>query len=276
MPQGRYPKAIWRGDGYTTGSYTGGPWKLVLHTTETSGMPSYTDRAGRRGGSAPHVTYYPKTREFFQHTDFNSPARALRDAEGGVHTNRDSVIQLEIICYSDESVVDRYPNTGRVKVSELSDRNLEDIREFIDWVAEEFGVDKDWPGRRALNYSQANAPGFRLSNAEYEAYDGVLGHQHVPENTHWDPGGLNWNALLIEENDMSAVSSWALKAWDFVTSIGVMGESSLPKDPVNKEELAVFIERYNKHVKKLIAAAAAGGASTGAVINEIVQRLANG
>ena len=81
MPAERFPRAIWKGDGYSTGSYTGGPWKCVLHTTETSGVPSYND-----GRSTPHVTYFPRERKFYQHLNFSQPARALRDAEGGVAT----------------------------------------------------------------------------------------------------------------------------------------------------------------------------------------------
>lgn len=195
MPAGRYPKAIWLGDGFVSGSYSGGPWKIVLHTTETAGVPGYAN-----GRSAPHVTYYARTRKFFQHIDFNKPARALRDPTDGVDQNGDQEIQLEIVAYSAEGVVDKYPNTGRVKVSELSADQLADIGGFIDWVSDEFGVKKKWPFRKATSYAGANAPGFRMTPAEYNKYDGILGHQHVPGNFHWDPGNLDWNALLTEED----------------------------------------------------------------------------
>lgn len=194
MPPSRYPKAVWLGNGVSGGSYTSGPWKLVLHTTETAGVPNYND-----GKYAPHVTYYPTKRRFYQHTDFSTAARALKNESGGVQTNRDSAIQLEIVAYSDERMVDEYGG-GRIKVSELRPEHLQDIREFIDWVCAEFGVQKVWPGRQALSYSQANNGRFRMSPSEWDGFNGICGHQHLPENTHWDPGALNWNALLIEED----------------------------------------------------------------------------
>lgn len=194
MPTARYPKAAWRGDGVSGGSYTSGPFKLVIHTTETSGIPGYV-----KGGSAPHITYYPRTRSFVQHTTFLVAARSLVNQAGGIQTNRDSALQLEIVCYSQESVVDKYPNTGRVKVSELSAEQLADIREFILWACNEFGIEYKWPEKQAFSYLQANRAGFRMSNAEWDAYNGVCGHQHVPENFHWDPGAINWLALMEGE-----------------------------------------------------------------------------
>jgi hypothetical protein len=198
LPAVRYPKATWKGDGTSGGSYTTGPFKLVLHTTETAGIPIYDN--------APHLTYYARERRFVQHLQFDTAARALRNEAGGVQTNRDSAIQLEIVAYSAESIVDQYPNTGRVKVSELTAEQLADIREFILWACEEFGIEYKWPEKQAFSYSQANAAGFRMSNAEWDSYNGVCGHQHVPENTHWDPGAINWLALM--EDDMPAPTQW--------------------------------------------------------------------
>jgi hypothetical protein len=34
-----------------------------------------------------------------------------------------------------------------------------------------------------------------MSDDEWNAFNGWCGHQHVPENSHWDPGKLNIDHL---------------------------------------------------------------------------------
>lgn len=167
---------------------------MVLHTTETAGMPGYAN-----GYSAPHLTYDTRTRTFVQHTSLLLSARALRNAAGGVQTNRDSAIQLEIICYSDENIAERDPYNRR-PVSQLTAAHKQDIHEFLLWCSENFGVGMYWPEKQAYSYAQANAPGFRMSQAEWDNWGGVCAHQHVPEgNTHWDTGALDWDAVMYGE-----------------------------------------------------------------------------
>ena len=186
----RYPKASWFGDGATSGDYYGGPWKVVLHTTETVGLPDYAE-----GKTAPHLTYNPETRKWVQHTSLLKAARALRNTPGGAQTNRDCALQVEIICYSNKPLAD--DSWRRRWVGHLTQENLADIREFLNWTAENFGVVMKWPGKQAYSYAEANAPGFRMTSFEWDNWDGVCAHQHVPEgNTHWDTGALDWGVLL--------------------------------------------------------------------------------
>ena len=189
MAVSRYPNALWKGDGKSGGSYTSGPWKVCLHTTETEGVPGYNS-----GSYAPHITYVPATRTFYQHTSLLTAARALRNESGGVQTNRDSCIQLEIVCYSAKWIADG--KASRLFVGDLSATHLADIRRFLEWTFANFGIKDKWPGKQAFSSSQANAPGFRMSGYEWDRYDGVMAHQHIPENTHWDTGALNWAALM--------------------------------------------------------------------------------
>ncbi len=198
MMQARYPKAIWLGDGKSGGTYLGGPWKVVLHTSETGWVPGY-----RGGYTAPHITYDPEWRKFYQHTSLLVAARSLRNEAGGAQTNRDQAIQLEIVCYSNKAVADGA--SYRQWVGDLTSAQLADIHEFIVWCAQEFGVAMVWPGKQAYSWAEANADGFRMSTNEWDDWDGVCAHQHVPEgNTHWDTGALNWNAVIygIEEDEM--------------------------------------------------------------------------
>jgi len=179
--QSRYPKAQWRGDGKSGGYYTGGPWKGVLHTTETSGLPGYSN-----GYTAPHLTYDPISRLWYQHTTLMSAARALRNESGGTQTNRDRVLQVEIICYSQKSLTEGQPT--RQWVGHLDADALADIREFMLWSQQEFGITFAYPTSDR-----------RLDQSEWDNYGGWCGHKHVPENTHWDPGALDIAALMNQE-----------------------------------------------------------------------------
>jgi hypothetical protein len=42
---------------------------------------------------------------------------------------------------------------------------------------------------------QAGSP-IRMSSADYDRFRGILGHMHVPGNTHGDPGALNVARIL--------------------------------------------------------------------------------
>lgn len=198
-PVSRYPYALWKGDGRSGGSYTSGPWKVVLHTTETSALPGYSN-----GATAPHITYIAKSREWVQHTSFLTAARALVNGPDPVQTNRDSAIQVEIVCYSNKPLADK--SSARTWVGDLTEANLDDIRQFLIWTNATFGVKLEWPGVQALSYAQANKLGFRMSTRKWDSWGGVCGHQHVPDaNTHWDPGALDWDTLMTfsEEENMS-------------------------------------------------------------------------
>ncbi|MDN5605812.1 MAG: hypothetical protein L0G59_10400, partial [Kocuria sp.] len=85
----------WGRDG---GSFTTSPDKILLHSTETGSFPGYGG-----GASAPHFTIDLRNGEVRQHSPMNRAARALRNASGGVQTNRDGVIQIEIIGTCDAS-----------------------------------------------------------------------------------------------------------------------------------------------------------------------------
>ena len=231
MSADRYPPATWKGDGDSGGSYTGVPWRVVLHTTETTGVPGYNG-----GGSAPHLTYQPSSRHWTQHTDLGVAARALRNLDGGVQTNRANALQVEIVCYSDRNIAE--DSSSRLWVGDLDVLAYDDLRAFIDWTAHEYGVHKFWPGEQALSYSQANAAGFRMSGSAWEDFSGVCGHQHVPENDHWDPGALDWEQLMtIEQQNVEGpngepnwneVSDWAKNAWTQAHKAGILTEDSHP------------------------------------------------
>ncbi len=248
----RYPKATWLGDGKSGGSYASadgvlGPYRVVFHTTETSGRPGYSD-----GKSAPHLTYNPKDRTWVQHTHLDVASRALKNEYGGVQTNRERALQVEIICYSNKLIADQ--RDYRLWVGDLPSEAYEDLAEFLAWTHASFDVEMNWPGKRALSYSAANVPGFRMRAREWDSFAGVCGHQHVPENYHWDPGALDWwhlmalaNAILQQE-EVVALKPYEQAAVDQMLELGIFTPWSIDEEgeldePVALKTLAVFMSR---------------------------------
>jgi hypothetical protein len=161
---------------------------LVLHTTETSGWPGYSG-----GASAPTFTALPdytnKKLVWHQHFPLNMSARALRNDPGGVNTNTTNVVQVELIGTSEKSGPGMY-------WAEAPDWALASLADFIKFLNVEWGIPMTstvkwvaYPASYGFNASQ------RLSGNAWTSYRGILGHEHVPENDHGDPGLFPWSRL---------------------------------------------------------------------------------
>lgn len=176
--------------GESAGTWATGPRhpKLVLHTIEGRNADSALN-AYKANRSWPHATVDPVRRRRIQHVPLNQPARALRNAKGGVETGRASiVIQVEIVGFAGESHTwarDDLDWLGSAVVGPLCRMAGIPIRTSVDFHGEGAG----W----VLASTSARQ---RLSGPAWLAYEGVLGHQHVPENTHWDPGALDIDRVL--------------------------------------------------------------------------------
>ena len=72
-----------------SGAYVGGPFKIVHHTTEGGSAQAAMDAYAAKKAD-PHFTV--DGAKIYQHIDTGLGARALRNAEGGVQTNRDSAV----------------------------------------------------------------------------------------------------------------------------------------------------------------------------------------
>lgn len=174
-----YPNADRSVHGNSAGSYTGGPYKGVLHTTEGSSGPGAI-AAFQANNSWPHflVDNAGKVWQFF---DTNVAARALMNLAGGVQTNTDSAIQIEVVGFAGQ------PNQHPLV-------QLDALKALMRWIEGATGVKPKGPGRGfATGYGQNN---LRFTFAQWDAFDGWCGHCHVPENDHWDPGAINLDALL--------------------------------------------------------------------------------
>lgn len=183
--QALYPKGkaiLFQGP--TGGSYVGGPFRGVLHTTESKDYtPSVTDYYGH--SNPPHFTVAKKGKSVttYQHYSIKVASRALRNAKGGVQTNRQGAVQIEI-AWTAKSI------------PSLPDDMKNELMSLIDWISQEAGIQKIAPP--FYNSHDGYGPGAvsRMSFEEWTTFNGWCGHQHVPENTHWDPGPIDIDHLL--------------------------------------------------------------------------------
>lgn len=170
----RFPDAEWMLITGPSGSYTGGPFKIVHHTTEgSSAAGAFT--AYRANRSDPHFTV--DAEKVYQHCDTGVAARALRNPPGGVQTNRDSAIQIEVVGFA-----------HRPK----SKATLRNVARLCRWIEATHGVPKTWPNGRPKPARNGRDPGGHNRSAHtWNTQGGHYGHSNVPENTHWDPAYLD-------------------------------------------------------------------------------------
>jgi hypothetical protein len=160
------------------------PNVIVLHTTEGGSFPSYSG-----GGEAP--TFTVKGKEVHQHFYANHSARALVNRAGGVETNTLNVIQIELVGTCAKGGPGLFwPGA--------SDADLAGLVDLIDWLTDTYDVPLVSTSKPWLSYptSYGSKSGQRMSFAEWEAFKGICGHQHVPENDHGDPGNFPIQRLI--------------------------------------------------------------------------------
>lgn len=183
----------------------------VLHTTETdSYTPSTKDYYGR--DVWPHATIGIKDGRghIWQHIPINRAARALKNAAGGVETNNTHAIQCEIVWRAQNAPT-------------MPDELLTAIATWMRWVEASVGVQpvaaRFYGPGEGIVVASSTSPA-RMSPDQWHAFNGWCGHQHVPENDHWDPGAIPINRLLEENDDMALDAND--KAWltDLVYNIG--------------------------------------------------------
>ena len=167
----------------------------VLHTTE-SRRGSYRSGGPRNYGnfghtSFPHFTVDVQDGKFksWQHISLRRAAKALKNTSGGVETNREGVIQIEVV--------------GRAAEPFTSNRVLvEGLKKLMRWIE----ANTDIPTSCGVKFHPYPPDqGARLGSEPWRysrtgtgwgRYKGWLGHQHVPENSHGDPGAIDIDLLL--------------------------------------------------------------------------------
>jgi hypothetical protein len=156
-----------------------GSYKLLLHSTE-GGSIAGAVAAYEKNNSWPTLTVDMPERRIAQHNAGTVAARALRNEAGGVQTNREGtvLIQVEIVGFA-----------GTPSSLGSDDDWAWFGRTVFAW-ARDLGV----PMRRANFMAYPASYGksaVRMTAGEWDAFSGILGHQHAPENSHGDPGDVN-------------------------------------------------------------------------------------
>lgn len=149
-----------------------GPPKIVWHTTEGFGLPQYA-------GSHPHFTLDPRTGKLYQHISIRSGAMALKNLSGGVETNRDGAIQVELIWFA-------------AQTQNGTEEMYEHIADLARWIEKHAGV----PRKCNVQFVGNASGSTRMSGSTWDGYSGHCGHQHVPENDHWDPGDFQIDKVI--------------------------------------------------------------------------------
>lgn len=129
-------------------------------------------------------------------------------------TNTLNVCQIELVGTCDPVTHRAWGASPHVYWPEAPEWALAELAVFLRWMNGQHGVPlagpKSWPSYP----SSYGATAARFSFAEWNAFAGVCGHMHVPENDHGDPGSIDFNRLLAlakgttpEENDVPLTDS---------------------------------------------------------------------
>lgn len=189
-----YPEAV-RDPGNNAGSYLGDSSKRkgLVHTTE--GRSYAAARAAYvTSNSWPHFTgsYAQGFFQIWQHSPISVASRSLRNLAGGVETNRDWVVQIELVGSCDP----KNASWGDQYITYFPQGYLDGIAAWMRWVEAQFGVPRSCGVTFESYPASYGNNGVRLQGSAWNNYSGWLGHQHVPENDHGDPGNLNIAYLL--------------------------------------------------------------------------------
>jgi muramidase (phage lysozyme) len=157
----------------------GAPPRGVLHTTEGSSYAGARD-AFLQNNSWPHftITNESGTPRVYQHLPVNIAARSLEHRPGSVETNHQGTIQIEIVGFAKGA-------------PSFSKTYLNGIAKLMRWIETNCGVRKTC-GVTFVPPGQEQ----RLLDRVWLQYAGWCGHQHIPNNSHEDPGAIDIAYLL--------------------------------------------------------------------------------
>lgn len=194
----------WYQDNYpgATMNLTKDTMVVTLHSTEGYDWPTYDG-----GAIAPNYTGKPPIGtgllgkgHWRAHFPDEKSSRALQNLAGGVETNTLNDVQLELIGTCDPTHAKTWngriagvnyvfwPNASRRQLLFVA-RILADfhIRHGLQLVAPR--PFKPYPSSYGSN-------GVRMTFDQWRNAVGVVGHQHIPENVHGDPGNIDIATIL--------------------------------------------------------------------------------
>lgn len=174
------------GDG--SGAMLGGEPRAVHHTTEGSTIDGAV-ATYRKTGCFPTFTIDYVKDDVVQHLPVNVGASALKNASGGVQTNRKGSVCIQIEWVG--SATKPFNKTTEGKLIPAGPK----VKAFFDFLRSH-GIPDVWPEGAPPAYGQGGAPAYGAGNGErhaatWESKAGHYGHSQVPENSHGDPGAID-------------------------------------------------------------------------------------
>lgn len=168
---------------------------ILLHTCESHGTAKANADYLWRTNNPVHFVFDARNNDTVPMVPLGQPAKGLRNLPGGVETNlRDSdnimgadIIQVELVGYAHE-------------VAGYGEGWYANLRTFLMAMCYATGVPYTFPRRFPVN--SFDAASIRFTHQEWNdpGLTGIIGHCHVPENDHWDPGPLDIDRLAIRED----------------------------------------------------------------------------
>lgn len=161
----------------------------VLHTTEgswDSAISVYRSKLAT-------PTFQVGPRRIGQLIPLGEMAAALKNPAGGVETNRWARVQIELVGFSRQS---RWtPDAG----------SLDALAHLIAWLEEacDIPLTRPWSGHDLGPLPWATPSYPRRRAGKWGKTSGWFGHVEVPENDHWDPGELDWPAVIRAARDLA-------------------------------------------------------------------------
>ncbi len=154
------------------------PNLLVVHSTEGTTIAGAVATM-QKNRSMSHEVYDPHIDQHAPLVAWDNPARSLRNMRGGVETNnRPGVWQLEVV--------------GKAaQIPSYSDEWHQNLAARIRFICQALDIPIAAP-KPFVAYPESYGlrNGLRFTSAEWARAEGIIGHQHVPENTHGDPGDI--------------------------------------------------------------------------------------
>jgi hypothetical protein len=162
--------------------------KVGSHTTETGpgSLQTLINHWHNHWGSGlPHFAH--EGRRIVQLLPLNVGAYTAQNRPGGADINRSGpMIQIETVARAaDGWDEDTYETFGRW---------LADLKT----AGHDFDIGQHprfYGANEGIVLARESSP-IRFTAQQFDAFNGWLGHQHFPENDHWDPGGID--AIRIE------------------------------------------------------------------------------
>lgn len=164
----------------------GTKWSLLLHTMESDNL----DGAVRyliQQGSCSHFAFDWRTERLVQMVSMNRAARSLASGGNYGKTNAARVIQVEMTGHATDAP--DWPKERNEAIGRMIARIAAHVPFRVDMPLSFYG------DRSGFTVASKTARQ-RLSWPAWYRFDAICGHQHAPNNSHWDPGAIDTAEIL--------------------------------------------------------------------------------